>query len=199
MCAKNEKTIKYCKTSMFYYQTISTNSCNWLIDNVVNISIFIINKYEKFEYFCFCAFIWLQKTNFNFFRFFCFCFNWISINIENKIKHDENENDEIEKKNDTLKTNQMKMLQIIEKLFRRLQIYKQKNHRMNNMKISIRRNQILTSNLYFYRNFWFRQIIYWNVFFVAKFNRRMYESKKIKMLFMKSICQNKSTITWTTV
>ena len=44
------------------------------------------------------------------------------------MKHDKNENDEIEKKNDTLKTNQMKMLQIIEKLFRRLQICEQKNH-----------------------------------------------------------------------
>ena len=62
------------------------------------------------------------------FSFFCFCFNRISINIENEMKHDKNENDEIEKKNDTLKTNQMKMLQIIKKLFQRLQICKQKNY-----------------------------------------------------------------------
>ena len=76
------------------------------------------------------------------------------------MKHDENENNEIEKKNDIPKTSQMKMLQIVKKLFRRLQICEQKNHRINNIKISIRRNQILTSNLHFYCNFRFRRIIY---------------------------------------
>ena len=71
----------------------------------------------------------IAKNKFKFLRFFFrFCFHRISINIENKMKHNKNENDEIEKKNDTLKTNQMKILQIIEKLFRRLQIYEQKNH-----------------------------------------------------------------------
>ena len=69
----------------------------------------------------------MQKTNSNFFVFY-FYFNRISINIENEKKHDQNKNDEIEKKNDTLKTNQMKILQIIEKSFRRLQIDEQKNH-----------------------------------------------------------------------
>lgn len=111
------------------------------------------------------------------------------------MKHDEKKNNEVEKKNETLKADQVKVLQIIEELFRRLQICEQKNHQ-NKQHDNFNLSKLdIDIEFTFLSQFSRSSNKFLEPFFVAKFSHQMYKINNVKTLFMKLIYQDRMKIT----
>ena len=129
LCVENKKTIKHYEILMYEYQIISIDSSNRSIDNVVKVLLLIIKKWIACIKIDFRAFIWLQKTNLFIFVFFESYFRRITNCIANKLNHDEKKLTCLKTKHNKLKTNHVKILTIIEKIFERLQTCEWNNHK----------------------------------------------------------------------